>query len=367
MDFLETLFVGNAVKHWLIAAAIAAANFLVLYAVLKVFVRRLEKFAQTTDTNVDDFISEVLSKTKMFTLTFTAIYIGSKFLTLPSSGERALDALLILILLVQAGIWVSTAVSSWLKQYTKRRLVEDAASATTLSALGFLSRLVIWTIVLLLALDNLGVNISALITGLGIGGIAVALALQNILGDLFASLSIVLDKPFIIGDFIIVNDHLGTVEHIGLKTTRLRSLSGEQLVFSNSDLLNSRIRNFKRMNERRILFGVGVTYQTPFDKLKTVPTILKQAVEAQGQTRFDRAHFKEFGDFSLNFEVVYFVLTPDYNQYMDIQQAINLELYKRFEQEGIEFAYPTQTLFVRNESGHDEEAKLRLRKHLKEN
>jgi small-conductance mechanosensitive channel len=182
-----------------------------------------------------------------------------------------------------------------------------------------------------------------------VGGIAVALAVQNVLGDLFASFSIVLDKPFVIGDFIIVGDHLGTVEHVGLKTTRIRSLSGEQLVFSNTDLLGSRIRNFKRMYERRVVFSLGVVYQTPARLLEKIPPMLRQIVESREQVRFDRAHFRDFGPHSLNFEIVYWVLSPDYALYMDIQQEINLEIYRRFEQEGIDFAYPTQTLYLRQE------------------
>jgi small-conductance mechanosensitive channel len=204
-----------------------------------------------------------------------------------------------------------------------------------------------------LVLDNLGFNITTLVAGLGIGGIAVALALQNILGDLFASLSIVLDKPFVIGDFIIIDNYLGTIEHIGLKTTRIRSLSGEQLVFSNTDLLQSRIRNFKRMFERRVVFSIGVTYQTSADKLAKIPKMIKDIVESKDPVRFDRSHFKDYGDFSLNFETVYWVKSPEYNVYMDIQQAINLELYSKFEAEGIEFAYPTQTLFVTKESNQN--------------
>jgi small-conductance mechanosensitive channel len=223
---------------------------------------------------------------------------------------------------------------------------EDAAGATTVNALGFIARAGLWWVLLLMGLSNLGVDITAFIAGFGIGGIAVALAVQNVLGDLFASLSIVLDKPFVIGDFIIVDDLLGTVEHVGLKTTRLRSLSGEQLVFSNSDLLNSRIRNFKRMYHRRVVFEFGVTYQTPYEKAARIGALVREIVEAQEKTRFDRAHFKEYGDFALVYEVVYHVLEPDFNVYMDIQQAINLEIFRRFEEENISFAYPTQTLYV---------------------
>jgi small-conductance mechanosensitive channel len=179
-----------------------------------------------------------------------------------------------------------------------------------------------------------------------VGSIAVALAIQNILADLFASLSIALDQPFVIGDFIIVDDYLGTVENIGLKTTRVRSLSGEQLVFANNDLLNSRIRNYKRMGERRVLFTFGVIYQTPIEQLEQISAWVKEIIQTHEQARFDRAHFKSFGDSALVFEVVYYVQSPDYNLYMDIQQAINLALMKRFEKNGIEFAYPTQTLFI---------------------
>jgi small-conductance mechanosensitive channel len=208
-------------------------------------------------------------------------------------------------------------------------------------------------IVFLLILDNLGVNITGLVAGLGIGGIAVALAVQNILGDLFASLSIVLDKPFMIGDYVVVDTLSGTVEHIGLKTTRIRSLSGEQLIFSNNDLLKSRIRNYKRMEERRIVFGFGVIYQTPVEKLIRIKKQVAEIIEKQEHARLDRVHFKEYGDSSLNFEVVYFVDDPAYALYMDIQENINLELFRRFTEEGIEFAYPTRTLYVQHTQAGD--------------
>jgi len=225
-----------------------------------------------------------------------------------------------------------------------------------LGLLNFAVRAVLWTGVLLLALDNLGVHVTTLITGIGIGGVAIALAIQNILGDLFASLSIILDKPFMIGDFIIVDDFLGTVEHIGLKTTRLRSLSGEQLVFANSDLLKSRIRNYKRMAERRIVFSIGVVYQTAPEKLAGITGFIRDIIEGQPQARFDRAHFKGFGSSSLDFEIVYWVTSPDYNLYMDIQQAINLALFRRLQSEGIEFAYPTQTLFLERQEAEGRSA-----------
>jgi small-conductance mechanosensitive channel len=205
--------------------------------------------------------------------------------------------------------------------------------------------------VLLVALDNLGIDVTALVAGLGIGCVAVALSVQNILGDLFASLSIILDKPFVIGDFLIIDDYMGSVEYVGLKTTRVRSLSGEQLIFSNSDLLKSRIRNYGRMFERRVVFSIGVTYDTSREKLRRIPGIIREAIEAEDKTRFDRSHFMNYGDYSLQFETVYYVLSADYNSYMDIQQAIYFAIHEAFEQEGIEFAYPTQTLFVTQAAG----------------
>jgi len=199
-------------------------------------------------------------------------------------------------------------------------------------------------------MDNLGFNISAIVAGLGIGGIAIALAAQAILGDLFSYFVIFFDRPFEVGDFITVQDKVGTVEYTGIKTTRVRALSGEQLVFSNTDLTNSRIHNFKKMQERRVVFKLGVIYQTPASQLEQIPKIVRGIIEKHNDVRFDRGHFATFGDFSLNFEFVYFIIGSDYVKYMDTQQSINLEVYREFENRKIEFAYPTQTLFVNKET-----------------
>jgi small-conductance mechanosensitive channel len=222
----------------------------------------------------------------------------------------------------------------------------ESTQIATSTALTFVGKLVLWSVALLLVLENLNFDVSALVASLGVGGIAVALAAQNILGDLFASLSILFDKPFVVGDFIFVGDMMGTVEKVGLKTTRVRSLFGEQLVFSNNDLLSSRIKNYKRMEERRVVFTLGVTYQTNAEQLELIPGIIKETIENQEKVRFDRSHFKGYGDFALLFETVYWVTDPDYNLYMDIQQRINLELFRHFEEQGIEFAYPTQTIHL---------------------
>jgi small-conductance mechanosensitive channel len=351
MQFLDQTFFGNTLQRWAIGAALGLATVMALRILVRLAASRARTFAASTATRVDDLVAELLSGTKFLFLLFLGVYVGSRVVALSPRWLEIIEGVAVIALIVQGGIWATVAIAFFLEAYRQDKLSEDAAAVTTISALGFMSKLVVWSVVLLLTLDNLGVDITTLVTGLGVGGIAVALAVQNILGDLFASLSIVLDKPFVIGDFLIVGDFLGRVERIGLKTTRLRSLSGEEVIFSNTDLLNSRIRNYGRMFERRILFGVGVTYQTPRDKLERIPEILKAAVTAQEQVRLDRAHFKGYGDFSINFEVVYYVLVPDYNVYMDIQQSINLSIHERFEEEGIEFAYPTQTLFLVKENG----------------
>ena len=344
--FLTQMIYSNPVWTWLLAAAVIIVVAMILILLRRFVHRRLVEFAKRTVTEVDDLIADLIGRTRFWFLATVSLYAGSLALTLPAVADRVISTIAVLVLLVQVGIWGTALVTFWITRSVKRKLEVDAATATSMAALGFIIKLALWGVILLLALDNMGVDITALIAGLGVGGIAVALALQSILGDLFASLSIVIDKPFVIGDFVIVDDLLGTVERIGLKTTRVRSLSGEQLVFSNSDLLNSRIRNYKRMFERRIVFSLGVTYQTQHEKLAAIPATIREIIEAQEDTRFDRAHFKAYGDFALTFEIVYYVLVPDYNVYMDIQQAINLAIYERFEKEGIDFAYPTQTLYV---------------------
>jgi small-conductance mechanosensitive channel len=341
---LTNVFFGNEIKSWLIALAIAVAVFIGLRLVEQILIVRIERLTAKTHTAIDDAVVGALRKTKLLYLFIVAVYLGSRVLDLPEE-IRAIDwRVLMVATLLQAGIWASAAISIWLERY--RESEEDGANRTTMNALSFLARVVLWTLVLLLILDNLDVDVTALVTGLGIGGIAIALAVQNVLSDLFASLSIVLDKPFVNGDFIVVGDLAGSVEHVGIKTTRVRSLSGEQLVFSNNDLLTSRIRNFGRMNERRVVFMIGVTYQTSADKLERVPALIQEAIEGRSHVRFDRCHFASYGDFSLNFETVYFVESSDYRQHMDILQAINLTIYRSFAAAGIEFAYPTQTLFV---------------------
>lgn len=342
---LDYEFFGNSIVAW----SAAVALFLVIWTVLGI-VRRIVR--KRLLANIGDGASaplqiarHVIAQTTVWFLLLVALYVGSRLLE-PTRWTDMIPRVATIGLVIQLGLWATAAITMFLTLRRTRQLAEDPGTVAAMDLVGFLVRLFVWAAVLLVLLDNLGVNITALVAGLGVGGIAVALAAQNVLGDLFSSLSIVFDKPFVVGDFIIVGDLMGTVEHVGLKTTRVRSLSGEQLVFSNTDLLHSRVRNFGRMFERRVVTSIGVTYQTPADKLRRIPEIIRAIVEGQENVRFDRAHFQGFGDSALTFEFVYFVLTPEYNDYMDVQQNINLALFEQLAAEGVEFAYPTQTVYV---------------------
>ncbi len=346
MDVLQTVYLGNKLQDWLVALSAFVIIFTILKIIQAILIRRLSKLAAFTSNQIDDLLIAMLKKTKIFILLVASAYLASHSISLKPSIVELLEKIVVLTLILQGGFWVSAATLFVLGNIIQKRSEEDTSSKTTITFLGFIARFILWIIVLLLILDNLGVNITGLVAGLGIGGIAMALAVQNILGDLLASLSIVLDKPFVIGDFVVVDSLSGTVEHIGLKTTRLRSLSGEQLIFSNNDLLKTRIHNYKRMSERRIVFRFGVVYQTQLEKLKAIKEIVYDIFKNTEHTRLDRVHFKEYGDSSLNFEVVYFVTSSDYNLYMDVQEKINLEIFRHFTEEGIEFAYPTRTVFV---------------------
>ncbi|TJY59014.1 mechanosensitive ion channel family protein [Sinimarinibacterium sp. CAU 1509] len=343
---LDVVVLQNPLSHWLTAIGLALLINLVVALVKSVLVGRFKRLADRTATAVDDSIVAVAQRTKQWLIFLVTLYLGTQYLDLPDKVAATLKVLATLGAFMQAGLWANCALEFWLGRYRQRAMEVDAGAATSLGALNFIGRLLLWSVLLLVMLDNLGIDVTALVAGLGVGGIAVALAVQNILGDLFASLSIVIDKPFVIGDFIIVDEYMGSVEHVGLKTTRIRSLGGEQIVFSNSDLLKARLRNYKRMYERRIVFKFGVLYQTTAEQLEKIPQTVKAIIEAQPLARFDRAHFASFGDSSLDFEVVYWMRDPDYTKYMDTQQAINLGMVRAFKDAGVDFAYPSRTLFV---------------------
>lgn len=346
LSALATALAPEQMIAWGSGLAVAVLVYIILALLRLLLIRRVRDEEEVAAAGWRKGVREALARTSRLFVLILAIYGGSLVAPVPPAAQRIIESALVIALFLQGALWASQIVVGWVSWYAAERAAESAAVTNALAIIQLFARVAVWSIALMLILNNLGFEVTALVAGLGIGGIAIALAAQNILGDLFASLAIVLDRPFVVGDFIIFGDCLGTVERIGIKTTRLRSLSGEELVCSNTDLLATRIRNYKRMAERRVVFSIGVTYDTTADKLEKLPGLLRETVEAQRPVRFDRAHFQKYGDFALVFEVVYWMLDPDYNRFMDVQQAINLAIYRRLQAEGIEFAFPTQTVHL---------------------
>jgi len=349
IPFLQFSLWDRPLQDWLLAIALLLGGMALLRGALGIVRSRLADPQSTgARLGVRSVAGALVHSSRALLLGLPLILPASAVLAVSATVASWLGSLAVIAIVVQAGIWGNALLGAWAADYRRRHGEEmGGARVTTLNAMLFVARLILFSVVALLALDNIpGVNVTALVASLGIGGIAVALALQNILADLFASLTITLDKPFVIGDFIIVGEFLGVVEHVGLKTTRIRSLGGEQLVFANNDLLSSRIRNYGRMQERRVAFQFGVLYQTTADQLAAIPEQVRALMGELEQVRLDRVHFKNFGDSSLNFEVVYYVADPDYTLYMDKQEAINLALVRRLAAMGVGFAYPTRTIHL---------------------
>lgn len=344
-SFLDYVWLNNAVSQWLIALGVFLVVLLALWPIKRFILKKMRQWAKTTETELDNLVVKVLSRTRRLFIALIAVWAGSRVLKMPDFLSGALENIAVVVIILQIGIWATTALVEWL-QIVSERSAKQGQVLTWLGGVEWAGKFVIWIAVFLVGMENLGIDVTGLVTGLGIGGIAVALAAQNVLGDLFAAFSIYIDRPFVIGEYLKVGDQMGTVQSIGMKTTRLRSITGEELIFGNSDLVGSRIQNYGRLTERRANFTVGVTYDTPQEKVEKIPGMIQGIVEAQDNVRFDRSHFKEFGDSALVVETVYFVLVPAFGTKMDIQEAINLELMKRFEADGIEFAFPTQTLYV---------------------
>jgi small-conductance mechanosensitive channel len=344
-DIFDHPFFGNTVLQYLTALGILLGCIVAVYAFQRVVLRALKKMANATENTVDDMLVRAAELMLVPLLYFGALYLALHTLTLSETFQRALKIAGLGLITFQ-GVRVLTATLRLALRAKFRRSTDEQTAEIQLKGLSGLITVTVWIIAVFFLLDNLGVKISAAVAGLGIGGIAVALAAQAVLGDLFSYFVIFLDKPFEVGDFIITGDQMGTVESIGLKTTRLTALSGEQIVFSNTDLIHSRPHNYKKMARRRVVFKLGVIYQTTAEKLREIPGLVRGIIERQADTTFDRGHFVAFGDSSLDFEFVYYVTGSDYTKYCDIQQEINLAVFEAFEQRRIEFAYPTQTLFV---------------------
>ena len=331
------------VLRWAYAALVTLGGFLLTHAVLRAVSTRLRKLAQRTGSTALAILASVLKLTRASLLFLLFALIGLHMLAPSALVSRWLDSLIFLVVGLQVGLWASHAISTWTAT-SLSRTDAGAGNPVVMAMLSWFARTMVWALLLLAVLDNVGVNVTAFVASLGIGGVAVALGLQNILKDLFASLAIGLDKPFEIGEFIHFGDFLGTIVHVGIKTTRIRSLSGEEISISNSMLLDQTIRNYSRMQTRRIVFGFGLPLNTPRGKVRQVVDAVREVVGAVENTRLDRAHFQRFGPSSLDFEVVHIVQSPDYNVYMDIQQGINLALMERLEALGLEFAVPVRTL-----------------------
>jgi len=344
-DILQKSFLQNSIQDYLLFLSILIVGILLIRILKGVVLNRLKAWTKKTATTIDDFLIHIIQKSLLPLLYFGVFFISARSLSLNPSISKIIDVLGV-ILLTFNGIRFLVALAVYVIENYWSKKEGDEVRQRGIKTIIPVIKIIIWGIGITFLLDNLGFKISAVIAGLGIGGIAVALAAQTILGDLFSYFVIFFDRPFEVGDFIIIDNFLGSIEHIGIKTTKIRSLGGEQLVFSNTDLTNSRLRNYKRMTNRRVVFKLGVTYQTSLQQLQKIPVIITNIIKNVNGSAFDRAHFSSYGDFSLVFEAVYYVIGGDYTKYMNIQQEINFKIKEEFEKRGIEFAYPTQTLFL---------------------
>ncbi len=342
--FWQYAWAGNTLGEYVIACIVLVLGLIVLKYVQWFVLRILKKGAKHTKTDIDDTLVDIVGSIRPPFYSFLALYVAVRTLALSDIVARIFTVILIAWIAYQ----VVLALQILIDYVIKKKFVSesDAGAQGAVSFMSGLFKGVLWGIALIMVLGNLGVDVTSLIAGLGIGGIAIAFALQNILSDLFSSFVIHFDKPFVIGDFIIVGEHMGTVEKIGIKTTRIRALQGEEIVISNQELTSARVQNFKKMEERRIVFHLGVTYDTDLKAMQEIPDMVKSVIDPIEGARFDRCHFQTFADSALVFETVYYVHSGDYAQYMDIQQTMNMAILKNFNDKGIDFAFPTQTIHI---------------------
>lgn len=350
LDLLTVSFLGNRISDYLMAIATVVLGAIALKLIERLIIGRMKRWARRTSTPVDDDLVRLLDRFLAVGGFLGIFYISINGLRLHPILSQMVDVVFIIIITVLAVLCLGALVDYGIRFYATTQQPDNPGLERSLSALTPAVKVVLWAVGLVFLLDNFGLDISAIVAGLGIGGVAIALASQGVLQDLFSYFTILFDRPFDLGDFIIVGESVGTVEYIGIKTTRLRSIDGEQIIIANTDLTSSRIRNFKRMERRRAVFHLGVTYETGLGKLHDIPDMIRKVIEATDNVLFDRAHFSSYGDYSLNFEVVYIVTTGEYAAYMDAQQAINFAIKEMFDQHGIEFAYPAQVTYFGNGS-----------------
>lgn len=348
-ELLDKEYFGNTLQEVLIVFGAILLGLVLAKIFKRVVLKRISLAVAKTKTTIDDFIVESVGKYVVPMIYFAIIYSGLKSLVWPVRIMNIFEVVFVVTITYYAIRLISSIILRMLQSYISGQ-EGGAEKVKQMGGVILIINAVIWLIGLIFMLSNLGYNVSAIIAGMGIGGIAIALAAQNIIGDLFNYFVIFFDRPFEVGDFLVIGDKNGIVDKIGIKTTRIKTLSGEQLVISNSDITNSRIHNFKKMQRRRIVFTVGVTYETSLKLVKKIPGILRDIVQSEPRVDFDRAHFKSFGDSSLDYEVVYIINSADFNTYMDIQQDFNFQIYEKFGELGISIAFPTRTLYLRNEN-----------------
>ena len=346
-EFLDRVYFGNTLQTYLISLAVIGVGMLILGLFKRRTLERLKRWAGSTQNTTDDAVVDTIERFGVPVMYYLIIYSGLSFINLSPKADRVIQIAISVIVTYFVLRLLASIILLGL-QTKIRRQERGEEKIKQLGGLMILINMVIWVLGILFLADNLGYNVTTIIAGLGIGGIAVALAAQNILGDLFNYFVIFFDRPFEVGDFIVVDDKMGTIEYIGIKTTRIRCLSGEQLIIGNSNLAASRIHNFKRMEKQRVVFSLNVDYSTPLEKVKQIPGMIRDIIEQQKPVVVDRVHFASYGDWSLRFEAVYFVLDADFNKYMDIQQLVNLRILEEFQKHEISFAIPAQKTLVTN-------------------
>ncbi len=351
MNFIDKLlFLHERLSSvWWIKAVYFLGFVFVLYLLFEFILRRilkkLNEVAKKTETELDDFAVEVLEKLRWPVFLMILLGVSYVFLDWGEIYKTGIRYFLLIYMIYEAIQIAIRSVDFFGDKFIEKKF--KGVPAPQVEMVKMVLKIVIWITGILLVLSNLGYNVTSLITGLGIGGIAVALAVQNILGDLFSSFSIYMDKPFRVGDFVVVGDKSGTVKKIGIKTTRMLTLEGDELVIPNQTLVTTAVQNFGRMKRRRVAFTLGVVYGTPMAKLKKIPDLVREIIDEIEGIDFDRAHFKKFGESSLDFEIVYYVNTRDYLTYMNMQENLNLQITRVFENHGLDIAYPTQTIFLK--------------------
>ncbi len=341
---MEQVFTSINALPYGMALTITALVFIILYLLKRILIKKAKEIAKRTETDLDDFIVELIDSFGWPFYLAIAAYAGAQFVELTPLLLDIANKALVLFGVYYGSKVVVRSIEYGVKKYHEKHGEKDLS---VLEFIGNLLKVVVWSVAFMLILQNWGFDITPLLAGASIGSLAIAFAVQNILGDIFASFSIYFDKPFKKGDFIVINGDSGTVEKIGLKSTRIRTLQGEELIVSNKELTEIRIHNYKRMRKRAVFFKFGVAYETPLKKLKKIHKIMEKIFDGIEEAELVRVHFREYGDYALIYEVMYYVNTNDYLTYLNVHQEINMKLKEYFEKEKIEFAYPTQKIYLK--------------------